>query len=72
MPEMHTVAHFSNNIPGATAAEMQEAERLMRNPEYVAEVMEKINETARKYASRSGFPHPIEITGTIHSVTHHP
>lgn len=71
MPKMQTVAHFEVEMPHATADEMQQAEQLMRDPDYQAEVMTAMNDIANRRSQAAGFSHAVSITGTIHQVTHH-
>jgi hypothetical protein len=70
MPKMHTVAHFELDLPGASPAEMKEAEALMRDPDYVAAVTETVNAIAGLQAKKAGMLHSIHITGSIASVAH--
>lgn len=71
MPKMQTVAHFEVEMPHATADEMQQAEQLMRDPDSQAEMLAAMSDIANRRSQAAGFPHAVEITGTIHAVTHH-
>jgi hypothetical protein len=70
MPKMNTVAHFELDLPGATHAEMREAEALMRDPDYIAAVTATVNAIAGLQAKKAGVTHTINITGSIASVAH--
>lgn len=70
MPKMRTTVSFELDLPGASHAEMQQAEAMMRDPNYVEAVSASINIIANLHAANHGFPRPVKITGQIEDVTH--
>jgi hypothetical protein len=71
MPKIHSVYDFESDFPTATPEHMKQHEQLMRDPANQAEMLEAVNEVAKRQAARAGLTDAFSITATLHQLTHH-
>lgn len=66
---MKTTATFTYHHTGADQAHYHAAEKIMRDPVYLAEVMASMNSIAARHSAKHGHPFGM-IRGELHETKH--